>query len=291
MAEFKDISLFEEVTPTYANAANMWVQVSATEKVNLAAVAAMAKDIPLEGFTPAAYATMPKATDTLLQAIQKLGIVGRYPDNVDHYNKVRFIASFDYGADWTMHGCGFVFSYYNQANEAYTGAVLWAMIGEQPSSNNWRMITASKLPSTVFEQLPSVDPTAFKSLFNTIITKDTDQANECGVSITPMGNLFGGQLRVISNLTAAGFISMIRAMGKAPTPTSFSSLVILATRIAPVFNIASVGSNVLKCEGFDDIVKPGATNVCITAQLVSNGPLSSDPYYILLNAAKYEAGS
>lgn len=283
MAEFKDISLFEEVTPTYANAANMWVQVSATEKVNLAAVAAMAKDIPLEGFTPAAYATMPKATDTLLQAIQKLGIVGRYPDDVDHYNKVRFLASFDYEGNWTIYGCGFVFSYYNKDKEPYTGAILWATWEKnEPSSNDWRMLTASRLPSTIFDSLPPVDTGAFQSLISTIPINDPDQANQWGVSITPIGNQFGNQITVMSNL--ANLNTITRSIGKG---LGYPSLVILVTSIASSFN-PSVGENVLKCEGFDDIVKAGATNVCITVQLISDGPLSTNPSYILLNAAKYE---
>lgn len=72
MAEFKDISLFEEVTPTYANAANMWVQVSATEKVSLQSVINQAITGPLTGFTNPAGASALTASDTLLSAIRKL---------------------------------------------------------------------------------------------------------------------------------------------------------------------------------------------------------------------------
>lgn len=72
MAEFKDISLFATITPNLSTAQNYFVQVSATEKVSLAAIAGLV-NVPgskLGAWTPAAGTIAAK--DTILQALQKL---------------------------------------------------------------------------------------------------------------------------------------------------------------------------------------------------------------------------
>lgn len=72
MAEFKDISLFETITPTYSELASMYIQVSATERVSLQQVAKSAGAAPLTGFTTPAGTSAIVATDTVLAAIRKL---------------------------------------------------------------------------------------------------------------------------------------------------------------------------------------------------------------------------
>ena len=72
MAEFKDISLFETITPTYANLANLYVQVSATEKVSLQHIAKQSISAPMAGFTTPAGTSAVVATDTIVSAIRKL---------------------------------------------------------------------------------------------------------------------------------------------------------------------------------------------------------------------------
>lgn len=72
MAEFKDISLFATITPNLSTAQNYFVQVSATEKVSLAAIAGLV-NVPgskLGAWTPKAGDI--SANDTVLQALQKL---------------------------------------------------------------------------------------------------------------------------------------------------------------------------------------------------------------------------
>lgn len=72
MAEFKDISLFETITPTYANLANLYVQVSATEKVSLQHIAKQSITSPLTGFTTPTGVSAITTSDTVLTAIRKL---------------------------------------------------------------------------------------------------------------------------------------------------------------------------------------------------------------------------
>lgn len=72
MAEFKDISLFETITPNYSELASMYIQVSATERVSLQQVAKSAGSAPLTGFTTPTGTSAIAATDTVLAAIRKL---------------------------------------------------------------------------------------------------------------------------------------------------------------------------------------------------------------------------
>lgn len=72
MAEFKDISLFETITPTYSDMANLYVQVSATEKVSLQQIAKQSITSTLQGFTTPTGVSAISASDTLLTAIRKL---------------------------------------------------------------------------------------------------------------------------------------------------------------------------------------------------------------------------
>ena len=72
MAEFKDISLFETITPTYNDMANLYVQVSATEKVSLQQVAKAAGSATMTGFTTPTGTGAVYATDTIVSAIRKI---------------------------------------------------------------------------------------------------------------------------------------------------------------------------------------------------------------------------
>lgn len=72
MAEFKDISLFETITPTYSELASMYIQVSATEKVSLQQVAKAAGSATMTGFTTPTGTSAVYATDTIISAIRKL---------------------------------------------------------------------------------------------------------------------------------------------------------------------------------------------------------------------------
>lgn len=72
MAEFKDISLFETIIPTREIAENLFIQVSATEKVSLASIADLT-NVPgakLGNWNPLAGTIT--SNDTVLQALQKL---------------------------------------------------------------------------------------------------------------------------------------------------------------------------------------------------------------------------
>ena len=72
MAEFKDISLFETITPTREIAESLFIQVSATERVSLASIADLT-NVPaakLGNWNPLAGTIT--STDTVLQALQKL---------------------------------------------------------------------------------------------------------------------------------------------------------------------------------------------------------------------------
>lgn len=72
MAEFKDISLFQTITPTYSELASLYVQVSATEKVSLQQVAKVAGSATMTGFTTPTGTSAVAATDTIISAIRKL---------------------------------------------------------------------------------------------------------------------------------------------------------------------------------------------------------------------------
>lgn len=72
MAEFKDISLFQTITPTYSELASLYVQVSATEKVSLQQVAKAAGSATMSGFTTPTGTSAVAATDTIIAAIRKL---------------------------------------------------------------------------------------------------------------------------------------------------------------------------------------------------------------------------
>lgn len=72
MAEFKDISLFQTITPTYSELASLYVQVSATEKVSLQQVAKAAGSATMSGFTTPIGTSAIAATDTIIAAIRKL---------------------------------------------------------------------------------------------------------------------------------------------------------------------------------------------------------------------------
>ena len=72
MAEFKDISLFSTVIPNAVTAQNMFIQVSATEKISVASIANLV-NVPaakLGSWTPKAGTVT--SSDTILQALQKL---------------------------------------------------------------------------------------------------------------------------------------------------------------------------------------------------------------------------
>lgn len=72
MAEFKDISLFQTITPTYSELASLYVQVSATEKVSLQQVAKAAGSATMSGFITPTGTSAIAATDTIISAIRKL---------------------------------------------------------------------------------------------------------------------------------------------------------------------------------------------------------------------------
>lgn len=72
MAEFKDISLFQTITPTYSELASLYVQVSATERVSLQQVAKVAGNATMSGFTTPSGTSAIAATDTIIAAIRKI---------------------------------------------------------------------------------------------------------------------------------------------------------------------------------------------------------------------------
>ena len=84
MAEFKDISLFSTVIPNAVTAQNMFIQVSATEKISVASIAKLV-NVPaakLGSWTPKAGTVI--SSDTILQALQKLqGNISNLPSQLE----------------------------------------------------------------------------------------------------------------------------------------------------------------------------------------------------------------
>lgn len=288
MAEFKDISLFEELTPTYANAVNMWVQVSATEKVNLAAVAAMAKDVPIAdaGGSPSPqvagnwyFPGLKTASpyDTIFEAISKLaGISANF--------KLGIYDLRNYGIESSLIG-GNIDGY--------------AIISEISTLNGYEILYLT----TKFIALVRVDSTTFEvskpySILNGGINCIEGNAEEgyTLVSLKYLNPIFNrGQLYTLKG----GSINYLTQTTWSSTPItvdeidekgkdSIVAIVNITGSTTPSFQLGSSlsGSTLYKCEGFDDVLKSNAGYVAITFQAVRNS-LSS--FAIFMNAAKYKA--
>lgn len=289
MAEFKDISLFEEVTPTYANAVNMWVQVSATEKVNLAAVAAMAKDAPIAdagGSPPPQVAgnwyfpglKTASPYDTIFEAISKLA-------GISANSKLGIYALHNHGIG-SVNGYAIIYevSTYSAYEILYLTTEFIALV---------------MVDSTTFE---ASNPTEILSKGSNYIygtTEDgfsTKLVNFLAPKFIPsptIGSLSGNQIAYCYSAVNGGTITIkeFGCMEDTNHINQISSIVVFSSITnPPTFKLDSSlsGYTLYKCEGFDDVVKAGATNVVVTAQLVKT---NSNTYAIYLNAAKYEAVS
>lgn len=291
MAEFKDISLFEEITPTYANAANMWVQVSATEKVNLAAVAAMAKDAPIAdagGSPPPQVAgnwyfpglKTASPYDTIFEAISKLaGISANFKLGI--YD-LRNYDVLDYITYLSIDGG-------------------YAIISEISTPSGYEILYLT----TEFIALVRVDSTIFE--LNKPITVLGNGLSciagntEDGYTLVSLSylkptfevgqsyNLKGGSLNYLTQTTWGSTpitVDEIDDNGK----DSIVAIVNITGSTIPSFQLSPSlsGSTLYKCEGFDDVLKSNAGYVAITFQAVRTSS-SSKTFAIFMNAAKYEA--
>lgn len=292
MAEFKDISLFEEVTPTYANAVNMWVQVSATEKVNLAAVAAMAKDAPIAdagGSPPPQVAgnwyfpglKTASPYDTIFEAISKLaGISANF--------KLGIYDLRNYGVLDSLIG-----SYIDGG---------YAIISEISTPSGYEILYLT----TEFIALVRVDSTTFESskpsgiLINGLscINGNTEEGYTL-VSLSylkptfnrgQLDTLKGGSINYLTQTTWGSTPVTVDEIGD-NEKNSIVAIVNITGSTIPSFQLSSSlsGSTLYKCEGFDDVLKSNAGYVAITFQAVRNSSASSKTFAIFMNAAKYEA--
>lgn len=289
MAEFKDISLFEEITPTYANAANMWVQVSATEKVNLADVAAMAKDAPIAdagGSPPPQVAgnwyfpglKTASPYDTIFEAISKLA-------GISANAKLGIYDLRNYGIESSLIG-GYNIDGYAIISEISTPG------GYEILYLTTEFIALVRVDSTTFELSK---PSGVLGSGINCIDGNTEEGYTL-VSLSYLKTKFNrGQLHTLEG----GSINYLTQTTWGSTPItvdkiddngkdSIVAIVNITGSTIPSFQLSSSlsGSTLYKCEGFDDVLKNQAGYVAITFQAVKN---SSSSFAIFMNAAKYEA--
>lgn len=257
MAEFKDISLFQTITPTWNSAANLFLQVSATEKVSLQSIASLGANAILGnnfGSSTGNLVMPVTSADTIISALKKIANTGKnQPFRVVSSNDNRGIAL-------CMGGFGI---YIYRASDNYND--IWMKI-RSFSSDNWK----TDSDETIIEYLNNTKENLF--YFPQYQLRD---------ATTSVSNLKSGD---VYNVTSQ--LNSVTINSGRWSPNLNSALIYAPTCKCPKANIKlkdGTQTNLFFMEGFDDVCADG-TQVCITVQYI--GKSGRNPKF-LINACSY----